>query len=262
MGGSQLLHRGFFLRRLSLVAMGLLWLCPQHVWANQLPLRPPQPGEFVRDLANLLDKESEKQIISICKSLQKEKNTHISVVTIQSVKDHGEGVSSVSRSFLNQWVNEREMADGDLGKSKLVLFFISKDEKEANILLAGPGWERKQDDLIFQILKNVVKPKISQGEFTPVILEGVEMLDRMSRGQSVSAGGSLPWKLIAMALGAIVVVALIVLMVRARSSTPEPVAPTMKKVLPANLNSEDTGALAAEEVLKEIEKQRRKGPQP
>lgn len=264
MGGSQLLHRGFSLRRSSLVAMGLLWLCTQHVWANQLYLEPLEPGEFVRDLANLLDKESEKQIFSICKSLQDEKDTRISVLTINSISDYGSNdVFTFTQQLANQWWNaESILAGGDLAKKKGVLFLISKDDQKASIALAGSGWERKHDTMTLQFIKNVVNPEIEQGNFASGIVEGIEKLDLMSRGQSVSAGGPLPWKLIAMAIGAIVLVVLIVVRVRARSSTPEPVAPTRKRVLPANRNPEDSGALAAAEVLKEIEKQRRRGRKP
>jgi len=201
------------------VAMGLLGYCAQDARAQDnaktetktetlKKIELPKQGEFVRDLGNVLDDDDEKEIHSFCESLLKAKNTQIFILTVNSTVDFGgkgADVISFARQIRSQWdaskkpvvrmsTRQRRRAgitEDEEGKekNKLILFVVSKNEKQAHIILRGKGWDRNHDEFVRLLLLNEVNPQVNGADYYDGIWKGIQGLDVLSRGESDSTFG-------------------------------------------------------------------------
>ncbi|WP_298859457.1 TPM domain-containing protein [uncultured Gimesia sp.] len=96
--------------------------------ALELTLDPPGDREFVRDLAGMLDENTNKQIKEFCDKLLTDKATPIIVVTIDSMAKHGGAdmrIETFATILFNQWqIGHAKLGDQDWNTG--ILLLVSK----------------------------------------------------------------------------------------------------------------------------------------
>lgn len=152
-----------------------------------------KPGEFeiVRDLAGLVDDESEKRITEGVRKLLKEHATPIIVVTIESMAKHGgEGlrIETFARLLFDQWgIGHGEITDR-AGEKHVwntgILLLVSKGDRKARIEL-GAGWWREKNGVTKKIMDEYIIPRFKEGHFSEGIVDGVAALEEMARGKAL-----------------------------------------------------------------------------
>ncbi|MCG8584344.1 MAG: TPM domain-containing protein [Pirellulales bacterium] len=165
-----------------LAACFLLAACASPASALELSLDPPGDREFVRDLAGMLDSESNEKIRAICDKLLTDKATPIIVVTIESMAKHGGEdmrIETFATLLFNQWQIGHAKLDGQDWNTGILLL-VSKGDRKARIEL-GAGWGRREDQLCQQIMDDYIIANFKQGDFAGGIVAGVEALDKMAR---------------------------------------------------------------------------------
>ncbi len=166
---------------LALPVLLLLGAAP--AGAVRLDLEPPGDREFIRDLAELITPEHEKQIKQACDKLLTEKATPIIVVTIPSMAAHGGAdlrIETFARLLFDQWgVGHAKLGGQDWNTG--ILLLVAKGDRKARIEL-GAGWKREKDALCSKIMDELIIPAFKQGKFSEGIVAGVAALDKMARG--------------------------------------------------------------------------------
>ena len=150
--------------------------------ANEIDLEPPGDREFIRDLAGLLDSDSEQRIRKLCDNLLTDRATPIIVITIESMRkygDHGMRIETFATLLFDQW----GIGHATLGNQEWntgILLLVSRDDRKARIELGG-GWGRREDALCRQIMDEHIIFHFKQGQFSKGIEAGVSALDKMGR---------------------------------------------------------------------------------
>ncbi len=153
-----------------------------HPCAAEITLERPGDREFVRDNADLLSPEDEKQIKTICDKLLTDKATPIIVITIESMAKHGgDGmrIETFATLLFDQWQIGQAEINGQIWNTG-ILFLVSNGDRKARIEL-GAGWKRDKDQLCLQIMNEQIIPHFRQKDFSGGIKAGVTALDAMAR---------------------------------------------------------------------------------
>ena len=155
--------------------------------AQMFPTRPME-GEFIIDEAGLIQPADREQIKRISAALLKERGNPIIVVTIPSLAKYGAfDVESYALGMFNAW------GIGTRAQSKGILLLVAVEDRKARIEL-GQGYAHAKDDVAQEIMQDVIVPSFKQGNYSAGILQGVEELDQMARGQRGGTGPAWqPW---------------------------------------------------------------------
>lgn len=178
----------------GLLAVGLLWSAPS-VRSQTFPERPAQ-GEFVLDEAGLIHAGDQQQIEKVCKELLRDEQIPIVVVTIPSLaKYDASNIEVYARALFDNW------GIGSQARNYGVLLLVSVGDRKARIEL-GAAWAGAKNDTARMIMNDIIVPNFKKGDYSAGILQGVQALDTMARGQHVRKAVS--WTPILFILGLIV----------------------------------------------------------
>lgn len=147
----------------------------------------PPADRPVADHANLLDAQAEERIARTCAALQRDKSVPLAVVTIRSMREHGEAgpIESFALRLLAAWQYDAVEADGRRWE-KGILLLVSQGDRKCRIEL-GSGWGTSRNAECSTILDTWILPEFRSGGFERGIEVGVGALDSMARGNAVHA---------------------------------------------------------------------------
>ena len=143
---------------------------------------PPRPGQrdFILDQANLLKPEDATAIRAACDKLLRETRIPIIVVTIPSLAKYGgTDIETYARGLFDNW------GIGAQAKNYGVLLLVSVGDRKARIELGG-AWAGAKDSTARMIMNDIIIPNFKQGDYSAGILQGVQGLEAMVRGEQVA----------------------------------------------------------------------------
>lgn len=142
---------------------------------------------YISDSADVLSADTEKNLNLMMHDLYKKTNSMLALVTVKSL--NGENIDSVNEKILDTY------KIGDPKTNKSVLFFISIDEKQLQVVLGeGLVGKVKPEDLKSIIDGNVI-PFFKMSKYEDGIVKGTYLLsDKVAKidGQTVAYSGELP----------------------------------------------------------------------
>lgn len=168
-------------RRQGLAGVCLLALGFAAVASLMAQTFPPRPGprDFVLDQASLIQSQDAQQIKTVCDRLLREERIPIIVVTIPSVaKYNATDIESYARALFDNW------GIGSQTRNYGILLLISLGDRKARIEL-GAAWAHTKDDTAQMIMSDIIIPNFKKGDYSAGILQGVQALETMARGQFV-----------------------------------------------------------------------------
>jgi uncharacterized protein len=148
---------------------------------------PPRPGErdFILDEANLINPQDTQQVKGLCDRLLSEERIPIVVVTIPSLAAYNaSNIESYARALFDNW------GIGSRRRNLGILLLVSLGDRKARIEL-GAEWAHTQDETASMIMDKIIIPNFKKGDYSTGILQGVQALETMARGQAVKVPR--PW---------------------------------------------------------------------
>ena len=144
--------------------------------ATPLPARDvPALKARVNDYARMLSSYTEKQLDGILRDLEKTDSTQIVVLTIPSLE--GEVMEEFSIKVADTW------KIGQKGLDNGAILLIAKDDRQIRIEV-GYGLEGSLTDLMSgRIIQNVILPRFRAGNFDQGVLDGVQAMVGVVRGE-------------------------------------------------------------------------------
>jgi uncharacterized protein len=138
---------------------------------------PPRPRDCILDEASLIKPNNAASIRDTCNKLLKETQIPIVVVTIPSLaKYKGGDIEAYARGLFDNWgIGSQERNYG-------VLLLVSVGDRKARIEL-GAAWAGAKDATARMIMNEIIVPNFKQGNYSAGILEGVQGLETMVRGE-------------------------------------------------------------------------------
>jgi uncharacterized protein len=135
---------------------------------------PPLKGR-VNDFAGMLSSYTERQLDGILRDLEKTDSTQIVVSVIPSLE--GEVLEEFSIKLAEQW------KIGQKGLDNGAILLVAKKERKIRIEV-GYGLEGSLTDLMAgRIIRNVIVPQFKAGNFDQGILDGVQAMIGVVRGE-------------------------------------------------------------------------------
>jgi len=162
----------------------LLLLLAAPAVGQKIDLAPPGQRDFVRDLADMIDKADEAKIIAIADQLLTDKATPIIVITIESMAHYGGpnmSIETFGHLLFDQWGVGQAKINGQSWNTGILLL-IARDDRKARIQL-GYGYRHAFNRQAHNIMATRIVANFKQRRFSQGILEGVEALDQMARGK-------------------------------------------------------------------------------
>lgn len=147
----------------------------------ELDMPRPMPGEFVRDLADLISPDHEQQITSLAQKLLEERNTPLFVLTLDSMARHG-GRGLRLEQFADQLVRQwrgQAAQPGDRTWQKRLILIISRDDRRAWIEYSEHYLEKR--GMIYDVLQHYLVVSFNEGRYSDGVLLAVQSLDAMDR---------------------------------------------------------------------------------
>lgn len=173
-----------------LVALALAAAVP--LGAQTFPQRIGQ-RDFILDEANLINPQDSQQIKQVCGKLLEQERIPIVVVTIPSLATYdGRDIESYARGLFDDW------GIGSQKRNLGILLLVSMGDRKARIEL-GAAWAHQQDATARMIMEKIIIPNFKKGDFSGGILQGVQALDTMARGNAVKVPR--PWYIPWLVLG-------------------------------------------------------------
>ena len=155
--------------------------------ARNIDLDPPAEGQFVVDLAHLVDDADRKRINADCAQLLRDHATPIIVVTISRMSDYAlvrstnMKIETFAQLLFNQWQTDHGKLRG-MPWNTAILLLVSEGDHKARIALGG-SWGHEKDELCRQIMQGHIVARFKADNFSGGIAAGVTALDRMARGK-------------------------------------------------------------------------------
>ena len=144
--------------------------------AQTYPSRPG-PRDFILDEASLIKPDDAASIRATCDKLLKETQIPVVVVTIPSLaKYRGGNIEAYARGLFDNW------GIGTQARNYGVLLLVSVGDRKARIEL-GTAWAGAKDGTARMIMNEIIVPNFKQGNYSAGILEGVQGLETMVRGE-------------------------------------------------------------------------------
>ena len=135
---------------------------------------PPLKGR-VNDYAGMLSSYAKQQLDGILRDLEKNDSTQIVVLIIPSLD--GEVLEEFSIKVVDQW------KIGQKGLDNGAVLLITKKERKIRIEV-GYGLEGSLTDLMAgRIIRNVLVPQFRAGNFDQGVLDGVQAMIGVVRGE-------------------------------------------------------------------------------
>lgn len=156
----------------GLLAMALIFLINiSHIIA----LEVPELRGRVNDYANMLSPSTENQLNVALQELEQTDSTQIVVLTIPSLE--GDSLEDFSIRVAEKW------KIGQKGLDNGAILLIAKRDRKLRIE-AGYGLEGNMTDLMSgRIIRNVIVPHFKSGQFDQGIIEGVQAMIGVVRGE-------------------------------------------------------------------------------
>jgi uncharacterized protein len=156
---------------------------------------PPGQHDFILDEAGLIHSQDAQQIKNLCEGLLKEESIPIVVVTIPSLaKYDASDIESYARALFDNW------GIGSQTNNYGILLLVSLGDRKARIEL-GAAWAGTKDETSRMIMDDIIIPNFKKGDYSAGILQGVQALETMARGQVVRK--PVPWTQLLLVLGLI-----------------------------------------------------------
>ena len=124
---------------------------------------------WVTDMADILDRKTEKEINRLITDLEKDDGTEIAVVTVLDTAP-ADSPKAFATELFNYW---------GIGKAKLdngVLFLISVNENRVEIETGYGIREKLSNAEVVSIMDNQIIPQYKQNEFNRGTLDGTQAL--------------------------------------------------------------------------------------
>jgi len=138
---------------------------------------PSRPRDCILDEASLIKPDDAASIRATCDKLLKETQVPIVVVTIPSLaKYKGGNIEAYARGLFDNW------GIGTPARNYGVLLLVSVGDRKARIEL-GAAWAGAKDATARMIMDEIIVPNFKQGNYSAGILEGVQGLETMVRGE-------------------------------------------------------------------------------
>jgi uncharacterized protein len=148
-----------------------LVLCLQQLGARDVPALKAR----VNDYARMLSSYTEKRLEGILRDLEKTDSTQIVILTIPSLE--GEVLEEFSIKLAETW------KIGQKGLDNGAILLIAKDDRKIRIEV-GYGLEGSLTDLMSgRIVQNVILPRFRAGNFDQGVLDGVQAMVGVVRGE-------------------------------------------------------------------------------
>jgi uncharacterized protein len=169
---------------------------------------PTQPGprDFILDEANLINPQDGQQVKALCDQLLSEERIPIVVVTIPSLAAYDAAdIENYARALFDNW------GIGSRRRNLGILLLVSLGDRKARIEL-GAEWAHAQDETARMVMEKIIIPNFKKGDYSTGILQGVQALETMARGQTVKVPRPWyqPWLTLGLfALGIVVAISLI-----------------------------------------------------
>jgi len=161
--------------------------------AQVIELEPPEEGQFVLDLAEMVRAEDEAAIRERCAALLSDTAIPLIVVTVRAMSAHGAPnlrIETFATLLFDQWgIGHEEVGGRSFNRG--ILLLVSEQDRRARIEL-GADWGREHDEIAQRIMDDHIITHFRQGDFSGGIRAGVKELDNMARGERVS-GPPVPW---------------------------------------------------------------------
>lgn len=171
---------------IAAVFLALVFAAPSAP-ALEFPAKPDEQNWFV-DEAGLIDQQAASKINEIASTLFAVKSVPIYVVTITSLADYdaaGYSIEGYAADLFDEW----GVGFDDFNYGMLLL--VSEGDRKARIEL-GAEWGRSYDRQAKQVMDDLIIPNFKSGDFSGGIVNGVEGMDAMARGEEIPAREA-PW---------------------------------------------------------------------
>lgn len=189
------------IQRCSLASVFLLvlgFLTAPPLMSQTFPA-PPGQHDFILDEAGLIHLQDAQQIKNLCEELLKKESIPIVVVTIPSLaKYDASDIESYARALFDHW------GIGSQTNNYGILLLVSLGDRKARIEL-GAAWAGTKDETARMIMDDIIIPNFKKGDYSAGILQGVQALETLARGQVVRKPVPWPQLLLVLALVALTV---------------------------------------------------------
>jgi uncharacterized protein len=161
----------------------------------KFPLKPAE-GKFVVDEVNLLSVGSANELEASLTLVLKEAAIPIIFVSIRSLKAYGAGGMSIERYaglLYDYWGigHDRITVEGrgigrsvDIPWNKGILLLVAVDDRKARIELGG-GFLQHKNATCRLIMSDHIIPFFRKGDYQGGILNGIQALSQMAKGETV-----------------------------------------------------------------------------
>lgn len=153
----------------------LFWACPAVLLAVTPPI-PPQPSQYVVDLAGVLDSNTRATLNAMLKDLEANTTAQVVVLTLNSLE--GEPIETFSHQTAVKW------GIGQKGKDNGVLITVAVKDRKYRIEV-GYGLEATlPDSLVGSIGRQYLVPNFRKGDFSTGIVAAVtEVINQIATGK-------------------------------------------------------------------------------
>lgn len=136
-----------------------------------------KPVGFLNDYAGILKPGEKQDLENYIRKIEKETTNEVAVVILKSLE--GRNLEEYANELFNAW------GIGKKGKDNGVLILISLAERKIRIEV-GYGLEQYLTDATCgRIIRRVMAPEFKKGNFYKGIKKAVEIIDKLTRGESV-----------------------------------------------------------------------------
>ena len=140
-----------------------------------LALEVPVLRTRVNDYAQMLSPATERQLETALAEFERTDSTQIVILTIPSLE--GDNLEEFSIRVAEKW------KIGQKGLDNGAILLISKNDRAMRIEV-GYGLEGKMTDLMAgRIIRDVITPRFRAGQFDQGVLEGVQAMIQVTRGE-------------------------------------------------------------------------------
>jgi len=159
------------------------------VWAmpvEQIPNPRHIPGNWVSDVANILQPATEEKLNVLINQLNAANGSELAVVTLPDSTPFA-SPKELATTLFNTW------GIGQKGKDNGLLFLISVGDRRVEIE-TGYGMEAILPDAkIGQLIQERITPKFKAGNFDAGIMSGTEALVKILQGENVELTSNHSW---------------------------------------------------------------------
>jgi len=151
---------------------------------SDLPARPDGTGNWITDDAGILEHGDRDEINAISRTLLRDRQVPIVVVTVASTG--GPSVGRYARTIFDTW------GVGSPQHNYGILLLVALEDRRARIEL-GADWGHSADGDAQRIMDTLIVPRFKDGEYSLGILEGVRGLNALARGEAVPSPARPAW---------------------------------------------------------------------